>query len=99
MFATAIGIALMCQSLPAESFHDIWNPAAALFPFLLLLFLGWSLACGQRRLLPLTALVASYVIADPSDVRRSQPGRAGRGARRAADPSLARTAAPVAPAP
>ena len=61
MFAAAVGIALMCQSLAAESFHDVWNPAAALFPFLLLIFLCWSLACGDHRLLPLTMLVASFV--------------------------------------
>ena len=61
MFATAIAIALMCQSLPTEALHDIWNPAAGLFPFLLLIFLGWSLACGERRLLPVTVLVASFV--------------------------------------
>ncbi len=61
MFAAALGIALMCQSLASESFHDVWNPAAALFPFLLLIFLCWSLACGDHRLLPLTVLVASFV--------------------------------------
>jgi hypothetical protein len=61
MFATALGIALMCQSLPTEAMHDVWNPAAGLFPFLLLIFLGWSLACGDYRLLPLTALVASFI--------------------------------------
>ena len=61
MFATAAGIALMCQSLPAEAMHDIWNPAAGLFGFLLLIFLGWSLACDEHRLLPITVLVASYV--------------------------------------
>lgn len=60
MFATALGIALMCQSLPSEGMHDIWNPAAALFPFLLLIFLAWSLSCGDYRLLPAVALVASY---------------------------------------
>ena len=62
MFAAAIGIALLCQSLPAEALHDIWNPAAGLFPFLLLVFLGWSVACGDVGLLPLTALVASFVV-------------------------------------
>src|SRR5580704_18213130 len=61
MFGTAIGIALMCQSLPTESLHDIWNPAAGLFPFLLLIFLAWSIACGDARLLPLALLDASYV--------------------------------------
>ena len=57
MLASALGIALMCQSLPTESLHDIWNPAAALFPFLALVFVGWSLACGEHRLLPLAALL------------------------------------------
>ena len=62
MFATALAIALMCQSLAGELLHDIWNPDAGLFPFTLLIFLCWSLACGEYRLLPLTALVASYVL-------------------------------------
>jgi hypothetical protein len=62
MFATALAIALMCQSLAAETFHDVWNPSAGLFGFTLLIFLCWSLACGEYRLLPLTALVASFVV-------------------------------------
>jgi hypothetical protein len=62
MFAAAAAIALMCMSLASESFRDTWNSAAPLFPFLLLLFLCWSLACGDHRLLPLTVLVASFVV-------------------------------------
>jgi hypothetical protein len=62
MFSVAIGIALLCQSLPSEALHDIWNPAAGLFPFLALIFLGWSVACGDVGLLPLTALLASFVV-------------------------------------
>src|SRR5271169_4274455 len=62
MFATAIAVALMCQSLSAETFHDVWNPSAGLFPFTLLIFLCWSLACGEYRLLPVTVLVASFVV-------------------------------------
>jgi hypothetical protein len=61
MVAIAIAIAVMCRSLPAEVFHDVWNPAIALFPFTLLILLCWSLACGEYRLLPLTVLVASFV--------------------------------------
>lgn len=61
MFAVSIGIALMCQSLAAEIFHDVWNPSAAMFPFLLLIFLCWSLACGDYRLLPAIVVVASFV--------------------------------------
>ncbi|HWY90132.1 MAG TPA: hypothetical protein VNY31_05615 [Solirubrobacteraceae bacterium] len=62
MFAAALAIALMCQSLAAETFHDVWNPSSGLFGFTLLIFLCWSLACGEYRLLPLTALVASFVV-------------------------------------
>jgi hypothetical protein len=40
----------------------MWNPSAGLFPFTLLIFLCWSLACGEYRLLPLTVLVASFVV-------------------------------------
>jgi MYXO-CTERM domain-containing protein len=61
MVMSALAIALMCQSLAAETFHDIWNPSAGLFPFTLLIFLCWSLACGEYRLAPLTVLVASFV--------------------------------------
>jgi hypothetical protein len=62
MVATAVAIALMCRSLAAETFHDVWNPSAGLFPFTLLIFLCWSLACGEHRLLPRTAVVASFVV-------------------------------------
>ncbi len=61
MVMTALAIALMCQSLAAETFHDVWNPSAGLFPFTLLVFLCWSLACGEYRLAPLAVLVASFV--------------------------------------
>ena len=62
MCATAVAIALMCRSLAAETFHDVWNPSAGLFPFTLLIFLCWSLACGEHRLLPVTVVVASFVV-------------------------------------
>lgn len=62
MFAAGLAVALMCQSLAGELLHDIWNPDAGLFPFTLEIFLCWSLACGEYRLLPLAALVASYVL-------------------------------------
>ncbi len=60
MIVVACGTALMLASLPAEAYSDIWNPSAPLMPFILLVFLCWSLACGEHRLLPLTVLVASY---------------------------------------
>jgi hypothetical protein len=62
MFITAIALVLMSRSLAPEVLHDIWNPSAGLFPFTLLIFLCWSLACGEYRLLPLTVLVVSFVV-------------------------------------
>jgi len=62
MLITAIAVVLMARSLSPEVLHDVWNPSAGLFPFTLLIFLCWSLACGQYRLLPLTVLVASFVV-------------------------------------
>jgi hypothetical protein len=62
MFMVAIAVVVMCRSLTAEVFHDVWNPSAGLFPFTLLIFLCWSLACGEYRLLPVTVLVASFVV-------------------------------------
>jgi hypothetical protein len=61
MLAAAVGIALMCRSLAANNFYDIWNPSAGLFPLLLLIFVCWSLACGDYRLLPLAVFVASFL--------------------------------------
>jgi hypothetical protein len=60
MLATAAAIAVMCRSLTAADFYDIWNPAAALLPLLALAFVCWSLACGEVRLAPVAALLASY---------------------------------------
>lgn len=62
MVPVGVAIALVCLSFSAESLHGIFNPSAALFPFVLLVFLCWSVACGDERLLPLTVLVASFVV-------------------------------------
>jgi hypothetical protein len=62
MFMTAVGLVVMARSLAPEVLHDIWNPSAGVFPFTLLIFLCWSLACGEYRLLPLTVLVVSFVV-------------------------------------
>ena len=96
MFAAAIGIALLCQSLPSEALHDIWNPAAGLFPFLLLIFLGWSVACGDVGLLPAHRARRELRRADAPDVRAADR-RAARGRRVRADRlALARAPPPRA---
>jgi hypothetical protein len=62
MFATAVAIAVMCSSFEAEVLRDVWNPSAPILPFTLLIFVCWSIACGEYRLLPLAALVGSFVV-------------------------------------
>jgi hypothetical protein len=62
MFATAAALALMCASLSTEVLREVWNPSAPVVPFALLIFLCWSLACGDLELLPLTVLVASFAM-------------------------------------
>src|SRR5262249_4061774 len=61
MFAAAAAVGLMSRSLGTEALHGIWNPAAGLFALVLLCFTCWALACGERWLLPLAVLVASFV--------------------------------------
>ena len=62
MYVTAAAIAVMARSIPAEMLAAVWNPAAALLPFTALVFLCWSVACGDLRLLPLTVVAASFVM-------------------------------------
>lgn len=62
MYGTAAAIALMARSIPAEMLAAVWNPAAALLPFALLVFLSWSIACGDVRLSPLAVVTASFVM-------------------------------------
>ena len=61
MFAVAIALTMLCRSLGPERLHDIVNQTAVLLPFTLLIFLAWSLACGEYRLLPVTVLIASFI--------------------------------------
>ncbi|HEY7890987.1 MAG TPA: hypothetical protein VIC05_02135, partial [Solirubrobacteraceae bacterium] len=60
MLASALAIAVMCRSFMPEALHDPWNPSAGLLPFAALVFLCWSVACGEVRLVPAVALVASF---------------------------------------
>jgi hypothetical protein len=62
MFAAAAAIAVMCSSLETPVLTEIWSPAAPLLPFTLLIFVCWSIACGEVALLPLAVLLASFVV-------------------------------------
>ncbi len=61
MFATAIALGLTIRSLGLSLLHDIWNPTVPIFPFTFLIYLCWSVACGEYRLLAVAVLVASFI--------------------------------------
>jgi hypothetical protein len=60
MVAVAVALPLMLASIPGAMHAAIWNPAAALLPFTLLVFLAWCVACGDVRLLPAAVVAASF---------------------------------------
>jgi hypothetical protein len=62
MVIAAATLAVMSASLVGHIYSDVWNPAAGLLPFTLLIFLAWTIGCGDVRLLPVAALVASFAV-------------------------------------
>jgi hypothetical protein len=48
------------RTLGADFLSDPWNTYIPVLPFLLLLFLTWSMLCGDRWALPLAAVVATF---------------------------------------
>jgi hypothetical protein len=77
MLLTAVAIAVMAHSLGGEAMHSLWNRSAALLPFTALLFVGWSAACGDYKLLPIAVLLASCVVqcTSPTSPPRSRRWR------------------------
>jgi hypothetical protein len=62
MVAVAAALALTARALPTEVPYEIWNTWAGIFPFVLLIFVTWSVGTGDVRLLPLGVGLASYVV-------------------------------------
>jgi hypothetical protein len=62
MFAAALGIAAMCGALGIQPLADIWSPSAPLLSFTLLIFVCWSVACGEPQWLPLGVLLGSFAV-------------------------------------
>ena len=68
----------MCQSLPAEAMHDIWNPAAGLFPFLLLCSSAGRSRAATPACCRSPALLGELRAPDAPDVRGPDGGPARR---------------------
>ncbi|HET6774177.1 MAG TPA: hypothetical protein VFH36_12740 [Acidimicrobiales bacterium] len=61
MLISLLGCGLLVRSLGPTELQLPWNPYVTVLPYALLVFLTWSLACGERWALPLAVLVASFV--------------------------------------
>jgi len=55
-------VALLLHLLGPEVLRDPWNPHLAIVPLALLVFLGWSVACGSAWLLPVAVGVGSAIV-------------------------------------
>jgi hypothetical protein len=60
--ACAIALVVLCRSLGAEFLRDPWNPYVTVLPFAALVFLSWSIMCGDTWMLPIGVLVASFLV-------------------------------------
>jgi hypothetical protein len=56
------GVAGLCWAMGSELLFQPWQPHSLLLPFLLFLFVAWSIGDGDAALLPLAALVASLLV-------------------------------------
>lgn len=61
MLLTVLGSLLLVRTLGAEFVGDPWNCYLTVLPFGLMIFLAWSMACGELWALPLGAGVATFV--------------------------------------
>jgi hypothetical protein len=62
MLCTLLGSLLLARTLGGEFLHDPWNLYITVFPYALLLFVVWSLACGETWALPGTVVVGSFLV-------------------------------------
>lgn len=62
VLCSLVVIALVMRAQGPNLFRDFWNPYVTLLPFLLVVFLAWSLGCGDFWALPVGVGVASFVV-------------------------------------
>jgi len=62
LLITSVFVLLFVRTLGAQFQRDPWNPYVTVLPFLLLLFVAWSLACGDRWALPVAMGVGSFLV-------------------------------------
>ena len=61
-WVVAGALVLLVRAFGPVALAEIWNPWIALVPFTALVFVTWSVAVGDRWLLPAAVVLASFVI-------------------------------------
>jgi MYXO-CTERM domain-containing protein len=61
MLLTLLACTLLLRTLGAEFAHDPWNAFVTVLPFGLMIFLAWSMWCGEAWALPVGAAVATFL--------------------------------------
>ncbi|MFI5054675.1 MAG: hypothetical protein ACHQDE_09960, partial [Acidimicrobiia bacterium] len=59
---TLVLLGLMVRSSGALFFRDPWNPSITVLPFVLLVFLAWSISARERWAVPVATGVASFLV-------------------------------------
>jgi hypothetical protein len=59
---TAVVLSLFLGGLGPAFLRDVWNPFVTVLPFFLLVFLAWTTSCGDRWAIPVSAVVASFIV-------------------------------------
>jgi hypothetical protein len=62
LLLTGLIVEVLVLRLGAQFTRDVANPYVTVFPFLLLAFLAWTMSCGDRWALPVSAVVASFLV-------------------------------------
>jgi hypothetical protein len=61
LLCTLVGCSLLVRALGPDFMRDPWIPYITVLPFGLLIFLSWSMTCGETWALPVAAAVASFL--------------------------------------
>lgn len=62
LLLTCLGCSVLMRALGADFLRDFWVPFIPVLPFGLLLYLTWSMVCGDAWALPVAVAVGSFVI-------------------------------------
>lgn len=60
--AVTLGLLLLVRGLGVDALISAWNPTVTVLPLVLLALLVWSVAEGDRPMLPLVVFVASFLV-------------------------------------